>query len=125
MRIMYYATGKHTVMDGTDEYEFDNSDGSMTPNRKNSLIVSDSCGAYMVGKYPSQFKLVDDLPRPVFTPPPVTPGSGFQRLQPTQPFTRPASVPDVPKTPEIAAPESKIYPDEKKNLKKGRTADAK
>jgi|WetSurMetagenome_2_1015567.scaffolds.fasta_scaffold802991_1 hypothetical protein len=105
MRVMYIATGKHSVADGGETFEFDNSDGSAFPNYKNSRILSENCGSFVTGKYPHLFKRVDDLPPITARPINVeTLGDNFVRLRPTTPPVAPAA--DI-KTDET--PKSRIY----------------
>jgi hypothetical protein len=120
---MFIATGKHTVSDGGEEFEFDNSDGSSIPNYRNSLKLSENCGAFITGKYPHLFKCVDDLPPLSARPIKIDDiGAGFVRLRPTNPPVAPVQQPaqSAPEAPQEKvnitapsdvppAPKSRIY----------------
>lgn len=96
MRVMFIATGKHTVADGGEEFEFDNSAGNAFPDFKNTRVLPDSCGSFICGKFPHLFKQVDDIPgthRPA--PSFDAPADGFIRLRPTNKPVAPVSEPVV------------------------------
>ena len=115
MRVMFIATGKHTVSDGGQEFEFDNSEGANVANYKNSLVLSDSCGTYITTKYPHMFKKVDEMPvmRPVTF---ENPGSNFIRLRPTNQPVAPVQPEPVKAMPEDTPPSASEQPQGEVNI---------
>lgn len=107
MRVMYIATGKHYVADNGEEIEFDNSESSNVPTFKNTRILSDNCGNFLVTKYPACFKQVADIeaPKPVKFP---EAGSNFVRLRPTNAPVAPVTTVAETVAP-VEPPASKIY----------------
>lgn len=84
MRVMFIATGKHTVADGGEEFEFDNSAGNAFPDFKNTRVLPDACGTFICGKFPHLFKQVDEIYTPTRPAPSFdAPADGFIRLRPT------------------------------------------
>jgi hypothetical protein len=117
MKIMYVPCGKHTVANGSELFEFDNSDGSNVPTFRNTLNVPDSCGQFLIGKHPTLFKTVEDMPK--FELPKISgmdmpeAGDTFIRLRPTNQPVAPIAEKTVDEPVKVEEPKSKIYGNKK------------